>query len=414
MRRAPYQNIGQEIVSNMSKNAKHAAPRKKRSAVERDEWIRENAEAESPRSEAVKGPKKSFVIAFVIVAVLIILAEIAYLIFGHFYSMLNYDAGLSNSALLQAIAAYNAPDEPEETLPAGATNATDQEILDMQALIQEQLNRSGGSRMSDADVINILLIGTDARSLDESARSDVMMLASLNKRAHKIVLTSFMRDIYTYIPNYGYNRLNCPYSIAGAGYLIDTLEADFGVEINNYAAVNFYSFADIVDTVGGVDLALTDAEVDFINDQVFGEQAYLGIGETEWLEYSPSGLYHLNGGQALAHCRNRSSSGSDYDRTERQRTTIATLLEKARSLSLNELYSLLDTVLPMVSTDLTQGDCLSLILSSSEYLGYEVETLRIPAADYSDAYINGMAVLSIDFTSNARILQETIYGSANN
>lgn len=400
----------------MSKHAKHVAPKQKKTSASRavnepaPDWINETA-AEEPARAKKKRSKNGLTIAVIVLAVIAVLLAAVYLVFSHFYSKLNYEAALTESERAGNLVNFELLEEEEE-LASDEMNASDQEITDMQSLIQDQLSRIGGSKMSDADVINVLLVGTDARSRDEAARSDVMMLASLNKKTHKLVLTSFMRDIYTYIPDYStYNRLNTPYALGGAGSLIDTLEQDFGVEINNYAAVNFYDFANIIDAVGGVDIPLTNAEVDFINGQAYdGEQAYLGVGTGAiFLDYSSDGQYHLNGTQALAHCRNRSSSGSDYDRTDRQRTVIAAMLAKAKGLSLNELYSLLDVVLPMVTTDLTQADCLSLILSSAEYLSYQVESLRIPAADYYDTYINGMAVLSIDFASNAKILQDAIY-----
>ena len=401
----------------MSKQAKHVAPKQKKTAsrtVEeiQPDWIQEDgsdAYEKGVRTGKKKGARKGLIAAIVVVAVLIILAEAAYLVFGHFYNKLNYSQSLTESERASAIADFQAKEK--EDLEDAALNEASGELGDLQAAIQAQLAAMGGSKMSDKDVINVLLVGTDARSSDEKARSDVMMLASLNKKTHKIVLTSFMRDIYTYIPDYGYNRMNAPYAIAGADMLIDTLEADFGVEINNFAAVNFYDFADIVDAIDGIDLDLEDSEVDFINEQAYwGEQAQLDVGTGAiYLEYSPDGHYHLNGTQALAHCRNRDSIGSDYDRTERQRTVVAAIIAKAKTLSLEELYSLADIVLPMVSTDLTQADCLALLLKSGEYLSYETETLRIPAVEYSGETINGMSVISIDFPANAKVVQDTIY-----
>ena len=407
----------QENIHEMSNHAKHAAPKEKKSSVpkavsERDsEWINET-EPDNHHG-AKKNSRKALTIVIVVLAVIAVLLLAAYLVFSHFYSKMNYERAVAEPSLVASSDIMG--DEDEEPVDSGL-NATEQEIMDMQAMIQEQLRRMGGSKMSDADIINVLLIGTDARSRTEAARSDVMMLASLNKKTQKIVLTSFMRDIYTYIPGLdSYNRLNAPYALGGSGgsgaaLLIGTLEQDFGVEINNYAAVNFYDFAAIIDSVGGIDIPLTNSEVDFINDQVYGEQAYLGVGEVEWLEYTDGGTAHLNGTQALAHCRNRSSSGSDYDRTERQRTVVAAIIAKAKTLSLEELGNLLNEILPLVTTDLTQADCLSLLASSAEYLSYEVETLRIPAVDYYDTYINGMAVIGIDFSSNAQVIQDTIYG----
>ncbi len=400
----------------MSNHAKHVAPKEnKRSApkavVEAEgDWIEEDAYDSSSRGKKKKkGARKGLVAAIVVVATLLIIAVLLYLVFGHFYNKLNYSKALSESERAAAIASY--VDEPDPDDETDAENTDTDELTDLQASIQEQLAAMGGSKMSDKDVINILLVGTDARTRTERARSDVMILASLNKKTHKIILTSFMRDIYTYIPDYGYNRLNAPYAIAGPDYLIETLEDDFGVEINNYAAVNFYDFANIIDAVGGVDLTLTKAEVDFINGQAYsGEQVALGVGTGAiYLDYTDDGNYHLNGTQALAHCRNRSSAGSDYDRTERQRIVIAAMIEKAKSLSLSCLLYTSPVLLPLVTTDLTQADCLSLLLKSAEYLGYERVSLRIPDVQYSGAMINGMSVISIDFPANAKVLQDTIY-----
>ncbi len=360
-----------------------------------------------PRNGLPKGAK----VAIIVVAVLLVLLLAAYLIFSHFYGKLNYTQTITETEKIEAIASYTETEEDPDVIPEGAEIIGDDQVNDLQSRIQAQLAASGGSVIADKDVINILLIGTDARTLDEDARSDVMLLVSANQKTKKLVLTSFMRDIYTYIPDYGYGRLNTPNSIAGPDYLIETLEYDFGIDINNYAMVNFYAFADIIDTLGGIDIALTDAEVDFINEQAYyGEQAYLDIGTGQiWLDYSGDGWYHLNGTQALAHCRNRSSAGSDYDRTERQRNVIGILIEKAKSASLSDLYSLANVLLPMVTTDLSQGDCLSLLLKSADYLGYEVESVRIPALDYSGAMISGMSVIQINFESNAAYLQDIIY-----
>ena len=413
----------------MSNNAKHVAPKKPTdradgTSARREDWVREDAayvgraagggnkSGNKSGKTKKKGWKRALLIVLIVVAVLVILAEVLYLIFGHFYSKMNFSTGLTDSERAAAIAGVVLEDEDDDFTPdENLTVVTDEETDEIHALIQSQLNANGGSMISDSDVINILLIGTDARSLSERARSDVMMLVSVNRKTDKIVLTSFMRDIYTYIPGYGYNRLNAPNAIAGPDYLIETLEADFGIEINNYALVNFYAFADIIDVLGGIDLYLTNAEVDFINKQAYyGEQADLGVGTgAVYLDYSSDGWYHLNGTQALAHCRNRSSSGSDYDRTERQRTVIGTLIGAAKSASLSELYNLADTILPMVTTDLTQGDCLSLLLKSADYLTYDVESVRIPAVDYSGAMISGMSVIQVDFSTNAAYLQDIIY-----
>ncbi len=400
----------------MSNKARHVAPKTKAPAAEKPQEA--GVPTASARSrKAVPTRRKIIVIAVVVVAALIILGEIAYLIFGHFYTKLDRVQRMDNDELNAAIAAYIAEEEAAppieeapEDIPDDIIIATEDEVNDIQAQIQAALAANGGSKISDDDVINILLIGSDARSRTERARSDVMILVSLNKKTEHIAVTSFMRDIYTYIPNYGYNKLNAPYAIAGADYLIQTLEDDFGISIDNYAAVNFYAFADVIDAIGGVDVYLDNSEVDFINTFV-SEQAAMGIGTgSAWLDYTNGDYAHLNGTQALAHCRNRRIGNGDFSRTERQREVVYAMIQKARTLSLTELYDLADTVLPLVTTDLSQGDCLSLLLDSGTYLGYFVETMQIPDVDYYLTMINGMSVIRIDFSENAAVLKELIYG----
>ena len=396
----------------MSRSAKHLAPKEPRSRADASE-----REVRRPAPER-RGLPRGVKIVIIVVAILLVLVLAAYLVFSHFYGKMNYTEAMTESERADAIAAYTVgqaqlpaePEEPEE-IPEDAEVIPEEKVQDIQDVIQEQLAASGGSLISDKDIINILLIGTDARNMNEKARSDVMLLVSVNQRTKKIILTSFMRDIYTYIPGYGYNRLNTPNSIAGPDYLIETLEYDFGIDINNYAMVNFYAFADVIDTLGGIDLALTDREVDFINGQAYyGEQANLGVGTgAVYLDYSSDGWYHLNGTQALAHCRNRSSAGSDFDRTSRQRTVINTLLERAKSVPLSELYTLANVVLPMVTTDLTQGDCLSLLLKSGDYLTYDIVQYRVPGDNYDLAMISGMSVIQINFETSAANLQDFIY-----
>ena len=395
----------------MGRSAKHLAPK--------EPHARAGASKRGDRRSARerRGLPRGVRIVILVVAVLLVLVLAGYLVFSHFYGKLNRVTAMTESQKAEAIAAYTAsvpaeePTEESEEIPQDIEVIEEDKVRDIHDVIQEQLAASGGSLISDKDVINILLIGTDARSLNEKARSDVMLLISANQKTKKIVITSFMRDIYTYIPGYGYNRLNTPNSIAGPDYLIETLEYDFGIDINNYALVNFYAFADIIDELGGIDMELSNSEVDFINRQAYyGEQATLGVGTGAiFLDYSSDGRYHLNGTQALAHCRNRSSAAGDFDRTSRQRAVIGTLIEQARSLPLSELYNLANVVLPMVTTDLTQGDCLSLLLKSGDYLGYEIETCSIPAVDYSLVMISGMSVIQINFESNAAYLQDVIY-----
>ena len=123
---------------------------------------------------------------------------------------------------------------------------------------------SGNSLMSSSNVRNILLIGTDSRGEDRG-RSDSMILLSINSKTNKINMVSLMRDTYVQVPGYGGCKLNAAYSYGGPELLMDTIEDNFYIEIDDYVTVNFISFANIVDAVGGVEIEVNDSEADAIN-----------------------------------------------------------------------------------------------------------------------------------------------------
>ena len=169
---------------------------------------------------------------------------------------------------------------------------------EISSVVTEPLRKEG--------VINILLIGNDSRSEGEDGRSDAMILLSISDKTKKIHMTSLLRDMYVKIPGYDDNRLTAAYSYGGAELLMETIEANFDIEINRYVQVNFQAFAGVVDAVGGVDLELSNEEVKWVNAYL---DEYNILEErpagTDYLQENLQGMIHLNGPQALAYCRNR-------------------------------------------------------------------------------------------------------------
>ena len=164
-------------------------------------------------------------------------------------------------------------------------DASDSSTISMQELeayLEAEKEESGGSgpAISDADVdwgqtsttllgesdevINILLIGQDRRPGETRARSDSMILCTINREKKTIVLTSFMRDLYVQIPGYGNNRINASYAWGGMELLNKTLEQNFGVYIDGNVEVDFEQFAVIVDLLGGVPMELRADEAQYI------------------------------------------------------------------------------------------------------------------------------------------------------
>ncbi len=249
------------------------------------------------------------------------------------------------------------------------------------------------------DVYNILLIGSDRRDESWNGNSDVMMLITVNDDTQRIIMTSFMRDLYADIPGYGIHKLNYAYAAGGASTLVATLEDNYDIEIDNYAAVDFDSMAEIIDLVGGVDMELSDAEVDVLN-------SYLDMmGQTDQSLYS-GGYYHLSGYQAVAYMRIRYVGNADYERTERQRSVLTEIFMGLQDMDAAELTDLAQEALAMTDHDISPLEMLSLLPSITNAINYTLVENRIP---YDGLYSSQDEMLVADFPATIERLHETLY-----
>ena len=287
--------------------------------------------------------------------------------------------------------------------------------VDYEQMLKDKLAKSAANVVSDSDVTNILLVGEDLRdTVDNTAQTndntDVIMMISVNTAKGTVTTTSFMRDIYLTIPGYYATRINAAYSMGGIPLLEQTIQDNFSIKIDRYLKVNFYSFIDIVDTMGGLDIKISDEEAAGMRAPLGEQNKYLG--KKYGADYiKKGGKIHMNGNQALAYARLRKVGNSDWERTQRQRTVIDLIANKTKKLSLTELNSLLNKVLGKISTDLTDAEIAYYLLHSSAYLNYERDQIQIPAeGTYTCETIRGASVLCPDFTSNIRTLQKKIYG----
>ena len=264
--------------------------------------------------------------------------------------------------------------------------------------------------LKEDGVINVLLIGNDSRSEGEDGRSDAMILLSISNETKSIHLTSLLRDIYVDIPGYDGNRLNAAYAYGGAELLLETIEANFDIEVNRYAQVNFQAFANLVDAVGGVDLELSNEEVKLVNGYLWEYNILEGKAEgTDYLDENLQGMLHLNGPQALAYCRNR-YIGDDFGRTERQRKVLSAMVENAPNALFN-MDKVVSGIFSNVTTNLTQAECVHLSTQVPKFLTYDIVQGSIPLkGTYSNASIRGMSVLQVDFDANNEYIRKEIYG----
>ncbi len=263
--------------------------------------------------------------------------------------------------------------------------------------------------MSDSHVQNILLIGSDTRDADENGRTDSMIILSFNSTTDEITMTSLMRDSYVEIPDYGWAKLNAAYAYGGAELLMDTIEYNFDIEVEQYVYVNFYSFIDIVDAVGGIELEISDEEAAGMTDPLAEQNKYLdNESGTDYL--TEGGTIEVNGNQALAYARLRYVGQADFERTERQRTVITQIIEKAKTLSLLDLDNFLKVCCSEITTNMTKGEMYVMVYKLLFAMSYESEELRIPQDDdYTYDTHDGQSTLDLDFDACQKALKETIY-----
>lgn len=274
--------------------------------------------------------------------------------------------------------------------------------------LYRQMLEEGKLLETDDQIINILLIGQDAREGEDRQRSDAMILCTVNLHTKTLTMTSFMRDMYVEIPGYSSNRLNACYQMGGMELLNKCFLVNFGIVVDGNIEVDFNSFIHVIDTLGGVDMELTQAEADYLN-----AKGNWGVGESTAGQWDlQAGMNHLTGEQALAYSRIRYIGNADFGRTERQRKVLTELLSILKKKSIFELDALMQDILPYVTTDIDSNQMDRYILNVLPiFNSLEVNQLRIPEdGAYYDDTINGMSVLVPDLEKNREILEEMLLG----
>lgn len=249
-------------------------------------------------------------------------------------------------------------------------------------------------------VKNILIIGSDVREGQSGQRSDSMILFSIDKKNRQIKLTSFLRDSYVFIPGEAYeDKLNAAFSIGGPQLTMDTIEYNFGVDIDSYIIIDFNIFTQFIDLLGGVTIeGITENEADYM----LNELKFLGIKE---------GTNELNGIRTLWYCRMRYLD-DDFHRTERQRKVIQAVVKKMTRTNLFTLLDIVKQVTPNIGTNISRTELIGLGANAVlRYLRYKIVQQQIPAeGTWWDDDIDGASVIVLNTEKNAEILQEFIYG----
>lgn len=326
--------------------------------------------------------------------------------------------------ILMQISAGEVTNPTEMSAKEESENAKQNEALKKQTegIADAESIAAEGDIFSDSDVYNILLIGSDDRTkkFSDNARGDTCILLSINKEKKQVHLVSFERacgmPILAGEYEGQYDWLTHTFRYGGASLMTREIRECFKVDVTKYIRVNIWTFIQLVDSVGGVDIDMTEAEVDNINhpEGTYTEGYIKGMHvENEVQQDLTPGMNHLNGATAMCYARLRSID-SDWYRVQRQRKVILSAVDQLKKLSVTQLDQLLNNVLPMVQTNLTESDCAELISLVPEYLNADFDDFTMP---FKNTYgmmtgMEGRSMFAVDFDTCSKILQSVLYDGA--
>lgn len=268
---------------------------------------------------------------------------------------------------------------------------------------------NGGDHMKSKNVLNILIVGIDASGgTPMQGNSDVMMLASVNKKEKKITLCSFLRDSYTYFEtssgNGYYSKLNAAYANGGADCLMNAIEYNYKIDLDYFVAVDFEAFEKVIDAIGGINLNVSEDEAKAMED-------YAGISGVPYGENT-----HLNGEQALLFSRMRKIYVTgDVQRTENQRKVINAIIKKSRTLGLSDLNTVVQTLGEYIYTDCPTTKIVSMGTNAilGKWYNFQVYSMEAPPESAREAYNGSSWMWMVDYPYSAQYVQKQIYGESN-
>ena len=347
----------------------------------------------------MKGVLKALLIILLVVT-LLVGAVVGFVIYK--LSLIDYDDGtLKEVVSTEPVDVEdNTPEETEYQGPGVDTSGLEEmETFPVIPDVEIQEND---------DIVNILLLGTDAYSgkLTENARSDCMILVSINKTENTVKLVSLERAIGVYMETGmkagQYDLLTHAFRWGGAALVCDCVENHLRVEVDHYVRVTFNTVKTVVDAIGGIEVELTAQEADVLNknNTLDGNlnDANLSAGKNI-----------LNGNNALRFARLRSID-SDWQRVERQRKVILAAVNALKGASLKQLNDLLDQTLPLIQTDMSMLEIADLMLYAPNFLTSEFDQMTIPKQG-TYGFVDGNPGFAVDYELNSQILRDFLYGT---
>ena len=281
--------------------------------------------------------------------------------------------------------------------------------VDLENALESSISRQVQDDRVMAGYQNIALFGVDSREQDLLSgdnRSDTIMICSINKKTGETRLVSVYRDTLLNIGGGDYRKCNAAYAFGGPQQAVAMLNSNLDLNITDFVTVGFEGLAETIDALGGIDLEITEEEMEYMNSYM--EDMYYEIGK-EYEEVTDWGMQHLSGIQATAYCRIRYTEGDDFRRAERQRTVLMLTMEKAKKANPVRLAAAAGAVLGRTATSLSSTELMLFILRArmmdiTESTGFPTEEDRMFAT------INGEScVVPYYLTTNVKKLHRTLF-----
>lgn len=244
------------------------------------------------------------------------------------------------------------------------------------------------------DNVSILIMGideSDERQNNQIARTDALLLATLNRENKSVKLLSIPRDSYVYIPHVGYeDKINHAYAFGGRSATVDTVENLLGLPVDYYVTLNFNAFVEVIDAIDGVKVDVP-YEIREMDSSDKNNAIHLLEGEQI-----------LNGEEALAFARTRKKD-SDVERGKRQMEIIEAIIEKSTSVSSIFKYDdIIQAVGNNMQTNMRFSEMKSFFAYATKGGNLHVEKLTLEGEDYKpgSVYYWKLDEESLEFTIN--------------
>lgn len=266
-------------------------------------------------------------------------------------------------------------------------------------------------------ITNILLVGIDGRYIDKGNRSDSVMLVTIDSKNKDIKITSIARDTYVDIPGYSTEKLTHAYAYEGIDLLKEVFKVNFDIKIDKYIAVNFVSFMDIMDELGGVEVNIEEKDIDEVNKYIDDcyEYYYNKKDEVKKEYITKSGTQRLNGYQALAFSRIRYTD-SAFARDNRHREVAQSVYKEFLKKGPEEYKKCADILLENTKTNISPIQMLNLGYTVFNINDKDIEQLQFPLEEHRNGHIINDKkgwVLEWDKEPNIKAWHEFIYGNEN-